>query len=331
MTNSERRVQRVRKALDPPGEARDDTWIIAELARRLGHDWGQPDAEEVWDELRSLSPMHARHELRPARGARRHPVAVPRRGAPGLAVPARAALGRAARGPAGAVLASSRHKPPVRGARRRVPDPAHHRPAARVVQHRRADEPLPLAAAPRRVARPLARGRRAAAARGRRDRARLVAPRLGRGAGAHRPVAAARARVHDLPLPGPGRHEPADDRRHRPEVGHGRVQGGRDPGREARAAPSARQRAASPSRPPSAGRPRWTCTSLDAEPTAAERAAVDARARPAARRLGRRRARARAGRQHARAAATRRARAATCCCRRCSRCRSGSAGSAPAR
>jgi predicted molibdopterin-dependent oxidoreductase YjgC len=59
VTNSERRVQRVRKALDPPGEARDDTWILAELARRLGSDWGHPTAEEAWDELRSLSPMHA--------------------------------------------------------------------------------------------------------------------------------------------------------------------------------------------------------------------------------------------------------------------------------
>jgi formate dehydrogenase major subunit len=58
VTNSERRVQRVRKALDPPGDAREDTWIIAELARRLGYDWGQPTAEEIWDELRSLSPMH---------------------------------------------------------------------------------------------------------------------------------------------------------------------------------------------------------------------------------------------------------------------------------
>jgi formate dehydrogenase major subunit len=58
VTNSERRVQRVRKALDPPGEARSDTWIISELASRLGYDWGQPTAEEAWDELRSLSPMH---------------------------------------------------------------------------------------------------------------------------------------------------------------------------------------------------------------------------------------------------------------------------------
>ena len=38
VTNSERRVQRVRKALDPPGDARDDIWIIAQLAKRLGVD-----------------------------------------------------------------------------------------------------------------------------------------------------------------------------------------------------------------------------------------------------------------------------------------------------
>ncbi len=59
VTNSERRVQRVRKALEPPGEARDDLWIIYELARRLGSDWGEPSAEAAWDELRRLSPVHA--------------------------------------------------------------------------------------------------------------------------------------------------------------------------------------------------------------------------------------------------------------------------------
>jgi formate dehydrogenase major subunit len=58
VTNSERRVQLMRKAIDPPGDARDDQWIISELAKRLGHDWGQPTPEEAWDELRSLSPMH---------------------------------------------------------------------------------------------------------------------------------------------------------------------------------------------------------------------------------------------------------------------------------
>ena len=58
VTNSERRVQRVRKALDPPGNARDDIWIITELARRLGFHWPDITAESAWNELRSLSPMH---------------------------------------------------------------------------------------------------------------------------------------------------------------------------------------------------------------------------------------------------------------------------------
>ncbi len=59
VTNSERRVQRVRKALEPPDGARDDLWIVLELARRMGHDWGTPSAEAVWNELRGLSSAHA--------------------------------------------------------------------------------------------------------------------------------------------------------------------------------------------------------------------------------------------------------------------------------
>ena len=59
VTNSERRVQRVRKALEPPGDARDDTWIVSEIARRMGHDWGHPSGEEVWNEVRSLAPIFA--------------------------------------------------------------------------------------------------------------------------------------------------------------------------------------------------------------------------------------------------------------------------------
>ena len=56
VTNSERRVQRVRKAMDPPGDAKDDLWTIFEIAKRMGHDWGEPLAETVWDEFRSLAP-----------------------------------------------------------------------------------------------------------------------------------------------------------------------------------------------------------------------------------------------------------------------------------
>ena len=59
VTNSERRVQRVRKALDPPGNAKDDIWIIAQLAGRLGCDWGEVTPASAWEELRTLSPMHA--------------------------------------------------------------------------------------------------------------------------------------------------------------------------------------------------------------------------------------------------------------------------------
>jgi len=58
VTSSERRVQRVRRAVPPPPGVRDDTEIIYDLARRLGHDWGEPHAESIWNELRSLSPMH---------------------------------------------------------------------------------------------------------------------------------------------------------------------------------------------------------------------------------------------------------------------------------
>ena len=63
VTNSERRVQRVRKALDPPGNARDDMGVIQELARRLGRDWNYGSsslemAENAWNEVRSLSPIH---------------------------------------------------------------------------------------------------------------------------------------------------------------------------------------------------------------------------------------------------------------------------------
>ncbi len=64
VTNSERRVQRTRKALNPPGQARDDMAIIIDMANRMGADWDYGDtpmqmAEMIWNELRQLSPMHA--------------------------------------------------------------------------------------------------------------------------------------------------------------------------------------------------------------------------------------------------------------------------------
>ena len=66
-TNSERRVQRVRKAIEPVGQARPDWWIAAELAKRvavrLGLDVrGQFDytgAAEIFDEVASVTPFLA--------------------------------------------------------------------------------------------------------------------------------------------------------------------------------------------------------------------------------------------------------------------------------
>jgi formate dehydrogenase major subunit len=58
VTNSERRVQRCRKALDPPGNARDDIEIICELSKRMGRDLGIHSPKEAWDEMRVHSPMH---------------------------------------------------------------------------------------------------------------------------------------------------------------------------------------------------------------------------------------------------------------------------------
>lgn len=54
--NTERRVQRVRKALRPPGEAREDSWIISELSRRMGYAMNYNSIEEVFEELGSLWP-----------------------------------------------------------------------------------------------------------------------------------------------------------------------------------------------------------------------------------------------------------------------------------
>jgi len=58
-TNTERRVQRVRKAVEPPGEARDDASIIASLSERLGYAMTCSEPAEVMMEIASLTPSYA--------------------------------------------------------------------------------------------------------------------------------------------------------------------------------------------------------------------------------------------------------------------------------
>jgi formate dehydrogenase major subunit len=58
-TNTDRRVQLGRQAIAPPGDARQDLWIIQEIARRIGLDWNYSGPEDVWAEIRRAAPSMA--------------------------------------------------------------------------------------------------------------------------------------------------------------------------------------------------------------------------------------------------------------------------------
>jgi formate dehydrogenase major subunit len=57
--NTERRIQRLYQVLEPLGNARPDWAIVADLAARLGHDWGYAHPSDIMDEVASLTPMFA--------------------------------------------------------------------------------------------------------------------------------------------------------------------------------------------------------------------------------------------------------------------------------
>ncbi len=59
-TATDRRVQRVRKAVDPPGEAREDWRIIIDIARKMGQQGFQfSSPEEIFREMAELTPLYA--------------------------------------------------------------------------------------------------------------------------------------------------------------------------------------------------------------------------------------------------------------------------------
>tara|TARA_R110002073_G_scaffold336372_1_gene532657 strand:- start:95758 stop:97446 length:1689 start_codon:yes stop_codon:yes gene_type:complete len=58
-TNSERRVQLVRKAVEPPGEARADWEILVALANACGADWKYESSAEIYDEMAKDAPQFA--------------------------------------------------------------------------------------------------------------------------------------------------------------------------------------------------------------------------------------------------------------------------------
>jgi predicted molibdopterin-dependent oxidoreductase YjgC len=85
-TNTERRVQRVRAAVSPQGDAKPDWWIICEIARRMDFDGFDFDGPEpIFNELCSLSPIYAGLSWdRVERGAYQWPV--PEQGHPGTPI-----------------------------------------------------------------------------------------------------------------------------------------------------------------------------------------------------------------------------------------------------
>jgi predicted molibdopterin-dependent oxidoreductase YjgC len=58
-TNTERRVQRVRKAVSPPGQARGDWTIVCDLAGRMGYPMVYDSSRAIMDEIRRLTPAYA--------------------------------------------------------------------------------------------------------------------------------------------------------------------------------------------------------------------------------------------------------------------------------
>ncbi len=58
-TNTDRLVQLGRQAIEPPGEAKQDLWIVQQIARRMGLDWDYGHVAEVFDEMRRLMPSMA--------------------------------------------------------------------------------------------------------------------------------------------------------------------------------------------------------------------------------------------------------------------------------
>ena len=69
VTNTDRMVQLGRKAIEPPGDAKEDFWLIVQLARRMGLDWQYtPSARRVQRDA-AVHGLDRRHHVGAARAA----------------------------------------------------------------------------------------------------------------------------------------------------------------------------------------------------------------------------------------------------------------------
>jgi len=78
-TNTDRRVQIARPVLDPPGDARQDWWIIAEIAKQMGLGWDYAGPAEIFAEMAQVMPSFANitWERLEREGAVTYPVDAP--------------------------------------------------------------------------------------------------------------------------------------------------------------------------------------------------------------------------------------------------------------
>ena len=199
VTNTDRRVQMGRQAVSPPGDARQDWWIIQELARRMGLGL---ELHASARRLRRNADGHAladRHHLAAASRRGRGDLSLRRRDKPRPRGYFRRRLPDRER---------ARAHDPGRGAaarrdaRRRIPDRADHRPSPGALAYRIDDAPLRRSGRHRagaggaygagNAAEPSGRGRRACPCR--------HPPRRDRAGGADRPEAAERADLRSLLL-----------------------------------------------------------------------------------------------------------------------------------
>ena len=236
VTNCERRVQRVpqgaRSARRRPRRHRDPARPRRPTRPRLA--LRRPPRQDLGRAALAVADAR-RHDLRAARGARRHPVAVLLRGPARAVVPARAAVGddpaeRGRLAPFSVGASTTRRSrrsttssrcgsPPAAGSTRTTPACSRAASAARCASARRSTS------RPRTPRLGIARRRDGARLRSRRRAARSQAPvRID-------PALRPGLVFMTYALPRRGRHQRAHDRRHRPEVGHRRVQGLRRPDR----------------------------------------------------------------------------------------------------
>ncbi len=57
-SNTERRVQRVRRAVSPPGQSKDDWWITAEIATHMGYPMKYESSQAIFEEIAKVTPSY---------------------------------------------------------------------------------------------------------------------------------------------------------------------------------------------------------------------------------------------------------------------------------